>query len=111
MWTHALMDIGATLCRIRGPRSEACPMQPACAYAAGTRPAPAERHRATRNRAAPPLGFRATSRWLRGRILDRLRDVDDGSWLAFNDSIGEHGIDAVQAALGRLARYGLIEGR
>ena len=33
-WTHALMDLGATLCRIRSPRCEECPARPWCAAAA-----------------------------------------------------------------------------
>jgi A/G-specific adenine glycosylase len=32
-WTHALMDVGATLCRARAPRCEACPVRTWCRYA------------------------------------------------------------------------------
>ena len=31
-WTHALMDVGATLCRPRGPDHEACPARPWCRW-------------------------------------------------------------------------------
>jgi A/G-specific adenine glycosylase len=110
VWTHALMDIGATVCRIRNPRCEACPLRTTCLYAAGARPtAKARRVTHPRGAAKPPSGFRTTSRWLRGRILDRLRDTDDGAWLAFTDPIGDHGIDAVHTALGTMARDGLVE--
>ena len=53
--------------------------------------------------------FRATSRWLRGRILDRLRDAGDGTWVTFDQPIGEHAVPAQVAALTSLARDGLVE--
>jgi hypothetical protein len=53
--------------------------------------------------------FAATSRWLRGRILDRLREADDPAWTAIAAPIGEHDGPAVEAALRALAREGLIE--
>ena len=34
-WTHALMDVGATLCRPRSPLCAACPALAWCRYAAG----------------------------------------------------------------------------
>ena len=102
-WTHALMDVGATVCRVRSPRCADCPLAFACAWAAG-RPASVAAGRARRERP-----FTSTSRWLRGRILDRLRDLDDGSWLAFGEAIGTHDTVAVAAALESLRRDGLVE--
>ena len=34
-WHHALMDIGATVCRSRGPRCESCPLRTDCRYLSG----------------------------------------------------------------------------
>ena len=48
-----------------------------------------------------------TSRWLRGRIVDRLREAD--GWATFDDTIGNHDLVAVARALDGLARDGLIE--
>ena len=116
-WTHALMDVGATFCRTNRPTCEVCPARPWCRYAAeATRWAAAEpvptaaepgrgRTRA-RERAAP---FSSTSRWLRGRILDRLREVDASNWLEFVPPIGDHDRVAVARALGLLAADGLVE--
>ena len=53
--------------------------------------------------------FRTTSRWLRGRILDRLRDATGGTWVTFDESIGEHDPATVATALDRLARERLVE--
>jgi A/G-specific adenine glycosylase len=115
-WTHAVMDVGATFCRARAPRCEACPARPWCGFAralqttvsdapAGINSASARR-RAAQKRPAP---FSSTNRWLRGRILDRLRAIENDRWLSFPGGIGSHGRDAVDAALIALAREGMIE--
>jgi A/G-specific adenine glycosylase len=125
-WTHAVMDIGATLCRPRVPACDACPLRPWCRFAAETataetavpetaapghafdrahrrpaRPRPASR--------APAIPFAATTRWLRGRIVDRLRDASGTDWSKVAAPIGDHDRAAVRAALGALARDGLVE--
>jgi A/G-specific adenine glycosylase len=128
-WTHALMDIGATICRAGRPSCEACPAQPWCrlagavvaagaagpASAAGvpgwqaatsTRVVARKRRSATREAAAP---FHSTSRWLRGRIIDRLRLAPDGEWVPFDDPMGAHDTSAVAAAVNALASEGLLE--
>ena len=116
-WTHALMDIGATLCRPQRPSCGSCPARTWCRYAsspeaipalvpAGTgRPASGAR-RAVREPAAP---FSSTSRWLRGRIVERLRAATDGTWTVVAAPIGDHDQTAIAAALEALARDGLVE--
>jgi A/G-specific adenine glycosylase len=119
-WTHALMDLGSTLCRPRDPACGECPLRDACRHAAATRQRPADgagRGMATsssrdgdgaavRERPAP---YAATSRWLRGHILDRLREAHGRAWTAIAPPIGQHDGPAVEAALRALAREGLIE--
>ncbi len=109
-WTHALMDVGATLCRPRRPRCGDCPAQPWCRYAAasGTTAGDAATPstRASRERTAP---FHTTDRWLRGRILDRLRATPDDAWLTLDGSIGEHDRDRVVLVAQAMARDGVIE--
>ncbi len=106
-WTHALMDLGATVCRPRRPACEACPARPWCAYAAGTRTSPHDAAPAVTRVA--PAAFVTTSRWLRGRIVDRLRASPDGAWTVVAGPIGGHDDAAVGAALAALANEGLIE--
>ncbi|MES2209217.1 MAG: A/G-specific adenine glycosylase [Chloroflexota bacterium] len=137
VWTHALMDVGATFCKPRDPLCGGCPARGACRYAASGMPAarglpldpgpgriarerpvrerparerPARerpaRERPARERRAP---FRTTSRWLRGQILDLLRDSPDDAWAPVPMSIGLHGDAAVAAALVGLERDGLIQ--
>jgi A/G-specific adenine glycosylase len=104
-WTHALMDIGAAFCRPVQPRCEDCPLVAKCWFAGQpdeTRPV----RRAVRKHVTP---FPATTRWLRGRILDRLRDAPSGEWMEFVTTIGVHDRAAVETSVGRLAAEGLIE--
>jgi hypothetical protein len=104
------MDIGARFCRTTQPKCADCPALTWCRYAAepalddadGT----AAGARATRRRGA---AFETTSRWLRGRILDALRQVDGAGWAEFGEAIGEHDGPGVNVALQDLAREGLLE--
>ena len=114
-WTHAMMDLGATLCRPARPACPACPVRSWCAFAgtaavasetADQEPAPAPAPVPSRPRAVP---FEATNRWLRGRIVDRLCSVPPGTRLAFDGPLGLHARAAVSAALAALAADGLVE--
>lgn len=100
-WTHALMDVGAAFCRPRGPRCSACPLRMWCPTAASGASVPAAARR-------PSPRFESTTRWLRGRILDALRDAPDNGWVRFDSAIGMHPATAVATALAALAREGLI---
>jgi A/G-specific adenine glycosylase len=105
-WTHALMDLGATVCRPRTPRCDLCPIATWCRSASRVAASPAARVSPRTRRHVP---FTATTRWLRGRILDRLRAVDGAAWTSIDGPIGSHDPTAVAAALAALARDGLVE--
>jgi hypothetical protein len=70
---------------------------------------PSRPARKPRSAGRPGIAFERTNRWLRGRILDRLRDADGQTWTVLADPIGAHGSVAVAAALTGLAADGLIE--
>jgi A/G-specific adenine glycosylase len=107
-WTHALMDLGATLCRSRQPRCGECPARRWCRLAGtGATVTGAATPRAIRVDRSEP--FARTTRWLRGRIVERLGDEPGDGWVEFRAAIGEHGPSAVTAALAGLAREGLVE--
>ena len=116
-WTHAVMDVGATLCRPTRPRCEECPLRPWCRLAmapsvSAATPAASPMRVATmsrpraRTRAQP---FHATTRWLRGRIVDRLRDAEDHAWTVIGAPIGDHDAAAIERALTALGRDGIVE--
>jgi A/G-specific adenine glycosylase len=98
-WTHALMDVGAAFCRPREPRCDGCPVRMWCPVAGRVIGTVAAR---------PTPRFESTSRWLRGRILDALRDAPDNGWVRFDSPIGDHQLAAVAAALAALGSDGLI---
>ncbi len=78
-WNQALMDLGARVCLERNPSCLICPAQPWCASAG--RIAPVLRERAasyTTRRQAP---FTGSSRYYRGRIVERLRALEPGQTL------------------------------
>ena len=121
-WTHALMDIGATLCRPRHPNCAACPAAAWCRYAAAgvddrasdgasarTGPAAAHGRIPPSSRPHAPVRFEATTRWLRGRILDRLRAADGEHWATVDGPIGSHPAPVVQSMLLVLEAEGLLE--
>ena len=102
-WTHALMDVGAAVCRKNDPRCDACPLACHCRFLAAGRPA------STASRPASSGPFRSTTRWLRGRILDRLRDAPDAAWVDLRGPIGEHDEERTRTEVENLAREGLLE--
>ena len=103
-WSHALMDIGATICIARSPRCDGCPIRAWCTtLATGIDPW------SRRRRRQKHVAFPSTTRWLRGRILDRLRDAAGQSWTAFDRAIGTHSRASVLGELERMAAEGLLE--
>ena len=76
-WNSAMMDLGATLCTARTPKCLVCPLREACAAAPVDPALLAERAREHAPRKPPQsaIPFERTTRFLRGRIIDRLRDL------------------------------------
>ncbi len=101
-WTHATMELGATVCVARRPRCHACPVSQWCSSAGRVVIAAPPR----RSAAQP---FEQTRRWLRGRIVERLRHLDDGVWERLPVAIGEHQEAEIVAAVAGLERDGLLE--
>lgn len=108
-WTHAVMDVGATICRPRAPRCDACPAQPWCRFASRGSAEAAAKSAPPRRPGERPAPFTSTNRWLRGRILDRLRAAPDGEWVALDTSMGTHGPERVRAAAQAMAVDGVVE--
>lgn len=86
-WNSAMMDLGATICTARAPKCLICPMQRACA-AAPIDPAHLERVRGEHARKPSPqeaIPFERTTRYARGRIIDRLRELPPGQRISLLD--------------------------
>jgi A/G-specific adenine glycosylase len=116
-WGSALMDLGATICTARAPKCLVCPLQNEC-KAAPLDGAALERMRAARNKARPPqaaLPFERTTRYARGRIVERLRDLPPGQRISLLDlhrevapAIPGRSLDDVRGLITALERDGLI---
>ncbi|MBV8246304.1 MAG: A/G-specific adenine glycosylase [Candidatus Eremiobacteraeota bacterium] len=95
-FNSALMDLGATICTARAPKCLVCPLRDACAAAPISASVLDARKR--RMRVAPPARFRSTTRFARGRIVDRLRALPPGAGISLLDL--QRALDAdVDAAL------------
>mgnify|MGYP001817588935 CR=1 FL=1 len=103
-WTHASMELGATVCVARAPRCGECPLAAWCASAGQVETPP-------RRRVTAEPAFDRTSRWLRGRIIERLRRLDDGAWETLPPAMGVHDGDDIEAAFTALQREGMLERR
>ena len=103
-WTHASMELGATVCVARNPRCGDCPVADWCASAGLVAVS------VRRTGSAEPA-FELTTRWLRGRIIARLRSLDGDAWGRLPATIGAHGSEEVESAVVALQREGLLERR
>jgi A/G-specific adenine glycosylase len=82
-WNSAMMDVGATICTARAPKCLLCPLRNGCVAAPVDAAALAALARASSRRSPQEsIPFERTTRFLRGRIVDRLRDVPRGEALA-----------------------------
>lgn len=101
----ALMDLGAQVCTARAPACTVCPVRSHCAKEI----APA---RATARERVP---FKQTSRYARGRIIDRLRELAPGEAISLLDlasdlraTLPERSGEEVRGLVDALAREGLL---
>ena len=75
-WNQALMDLGARVCLERRPMCLLCPAQPWCAAAGKVASTVRERPADYAARLQTP--FTGSTRYYRGRIVERLRGVESG---------------------------------
>lgn len=116
-WNSAMMDLGATICTARAPKCLLCPLQSACA-AAPVDAAALERARTAHSPKRSPqerIPFEQTTRYARGRIVDRLRELPPGKRISLLDlhrdvtsGIGRTS-DELDSLVRDLMRDGLVE--
>jgi A/G-specific adenine glycosylase len=113
-WNQALMDLGATVCTARAPKHDNCPLALQCA--GRTLVGSGEVRAAERGpeyRVALP--FEQTTRYFRGRIVARLRDLASGETLpiadlgpSLRDDFGPEHADWLAGLVDGLRRDGLV---
>jgi A/G-specific adenine glycosylase len=117
-FNSALMDLGATLCTARAPKCLLCPVQARCA-AAPVDPARLAALAARHARERSPqerLPFEATTRYVRGQVIDRLRALLPEEKISLPDLCGElartlayHDAAAVERIAATLESDGIVE--
>ena len=117
-FNSALMDLGATLCTARAPKCLLCPLVASCA-AAPVDAADLRERAAKYARPKSPqeiVAFERTTRFVRGRIVDRLRNLDPDVAISLLDLhaaldpvVRHHDRPAVEAVLARLVTEGVVE--
>ncbi len=119
-WNSAMMDLGASLCTARAPKCLLCPMRASCA-AAPIDPATLEAARAANAKPRSPqeaLRFENSTRYARGRIVDRLRELPPGGAISLLDLHREvapllpgRPVEDVDELVAALERDGLVARR
>jgi len=94
LWHHALMDLGATICKPK-PQCEICPLNADCRYARGHAGTTAARHQV---RSLRPAAYRDTDRRIRGAIVKALTR-DDMTVRALEKEIGDRRVASLVKAL------------
>lgn len=100
----AVMDLGAQVCTARTPDCPRCPVRTYCAHEIAPPPARARR-----------TPFTQTTRYARGRIIDRLRDLAPGQAVSLLDlrhdlraALPHRSADELEALVDALAAEGLL---
>lgn len=101
-WAQAAMDLASATCRAARPDCASCPLSSVCKSAGRVRSTRAKRG------ARAAVRFESTQRWLRGRLLDELRDAG-AAGVRVRGSRGAHDASAVRSAIRSLADEGLAE--
>ncbi len=117
-FNSALMDLGSTICTARAPKCLICPLQGECA-AAPIGASELARLAALHAKPRAPeqrLRFEETSRFVRGRVVDRLRALEGTAAISLLDLHGElaevlpnYEAERVDEILAGLARDGVVE--
>ncbi len=118
-WNSAMMDVGATICGARAPKCLICPLRDSCTAAPVDTAALAILARAnTKKSPQESIPFERTTRYLRGRIIDALRDVPRGSELHLDDLVATLAaivpadrLSEVAGIAAALARDGIVDVR
>jgi A/G-specific adenine glycosylase len=125
-WNSALMDLGARICSARAPRCEVCPLAAECRARPGLRyeaTAPLRRvaeigatySARSGGSSKQAVSFTASDRYLRGRIVEALRLLQEGEALDLSSlALAATGIELppqderVGVLVDRLVREGLV---
>ena len=117
-WSSAMMDLGATICTARAPKCLICPLKGECA-AAPIDSALLDGLRKEHAKTPSPqnaIPFVRTTRFARGRIVDRLRTLPPGERISLLDlhrdlepALPDRTLEEVGKLVAILQRDGLVD--
>lgn len=116
-WNSALMDLGATICTARAPKCSSCPLRNDCAAAPISAEQLMNERAAQRKKPSPQesIPFEQTTRFARGRIVDRLRRLPAGARISFLELrrdmqavLPAKTLDGIEKTLQALERDGIV---
>lgn len=110
-WNQALMDFGSLICLTGRPKCDVCPLKQHCAAYPDI--LDVDTKAAKQKTKKKPTPFKETDRYVRGRIIDMLREQEkvrtEVIFLRFSE---DYGASRVEGILEQLKKDGLlIEGR
>jgi A/G-specific adenine glycosylase len=95
------MDLASSTCRAAAPKCGECPLRDYCPSAGRT-------FAKVPRKGEPRTPFTKTARWLRGRLLDELREAGRAGVRVAGER-GEHNEAAVAATINKMVFEGLAE--
>jgi len=115
-WNSALMDLGSIICTARAPKCLICPLRSVCIAA----PLEASKLDEARKQLAakasrPQQAFKKSTRFVRGRLIDRLRELPEGQKVSLLDLQSELRVQCgellydVEAIIEALRKDGLVK--
>ena len=115
-WNSAMMDLGATICTARAPKCLLCPLHERCVAApldAALLAVLAKKY--AKKSAQSALPFERTNRFVRGRIIDRLRDLPKSQMISLAqlqhdlaDIVARDRLSEIPAIVNALVSDGLV---
>jgi len=100
-WAQAAMDLASSTCRAAAPKCGECPLRDHC-------PSAGRAFAKVPRSGEPRTPFTKTARWLRGRLLDELREAGRAGVQVAGER-GEHNEAAVAATISKMVSEGLAE--
>ena len=100
-WAQAAMDLASLTCRAAAPKCDECPLRVSC-------PSAGRAFTKVPRSGEARTPFKKTARWLRGRLLDELREAGRAG-VQVTGVRGEHNEAAVAATISKMVSEGLAE--
>jgi A/G-specific adenine glycosylase len=105
-WNQALMDFGSLICQSKKPQCASCPLQKQCkAYPEILAIDPKQKKTSANKKRIP---FRDTDRFIRGKILDALREGTQPSVQEMCSSLERFSEERMAQVFAGLVQDGLI---